>query len=741
MQLSIRAPTDLPAMTGVASVGRAIQSALHAALAEGTPQRAPDARCKAVSVYLPASLTGPLSALDADVAGLAGRLLSGWAHAKRQRDKASPPPASVASAFALRREQTALVDATLPLLLEGNIAFAEASTGVGKSRVLAVLAQALRARQYAVTIAAPTIEVMLHVAREFEALGLAAPAIYLGRRQFVSQALLADLLADAELELPEDERARLLAWDGQPATEKTRELAQRAGGANWLLADLEALAPSVAADLVACEDEDATPDAYAQMLALWHAAPVRLATHALVAVMAKHPREAEADAPPEALLVDEAHLLHAAIEEVCLGQFSFFKLRAFVRPLAAQDGKALKAAGVKQRQRASIRRAAQSVVMAIDSLLDGLRGFGTGRRRLNAPGANAATVALASRMAAAAADLAPHLSALRGLNIPGMDRIAGQAQDVCRRLSRESDIQVTLSPTRRYPTVRMNYGSVTAALDTLWDGARCGLLLSATLFVETATGPSAGYFVNRLRTPILRVREIAPIVAPWLYATPTLHLPAGLTRAALVPQGSIDKYVSVQEAAEAEGRYYDALAQAILYATHDAAGGTLVLCTGYQAIRLLTERLDALGDRLLEQVRGPSFSRWPHTFRERAGLRPVWLATGAAWTGLDLRDGNAPAAVDRLLTDVIVTRIPYFPADEGGGTPKMRDYQARTEAALRFRQGMGRLVRAEGQPDRRLWVLDGRLWSARPWDRLLAAPCLKALARYPKQREFTLPAG
>lgn len=740
MQISLLIPADLLALTGLASPGRAAQHALREALLPpaAPPLAVPDAAARAASVYLPADLQAQLQAhrpVGMDAVAFAAHTLAGWAVAQRQHRAPVPARGVSAPAKWFRAEQKQLLDAALPALLSGNIALAEASTGVGKSRVLAKLADELRRKQHPVTIAVPTIDSMLHVAREFDTLGFPPPRIYLGCKQFVSKALLDDLLLCEDVALPEDERQRISAWDGQPVTPQAQEIARRAGGAAWLMTDLETLAPSIAPDLVAAEDASDAPEAYTTMLAEWNAASVRIATHALIAVQAKH-RPAEAEASKDVMLVDEAHLFYDAVLDVCVGQFSYFKLRALIRPYTVATAPQWETVGVARGVRKKLARAAQTLATATDALLADMREHAPGKHVLNTEASGHREGVMADDLRLAAGVMQPAIKALRGVNIHGVDRVLRDAEAVGDLLIRSRPVRVSLSEVRAYPTVRMGHGSLPASLAALWDGVFAALLLSATLYVDTRDGgSSAGYYARQLAVPIMRLRELPRISTAWLYSTPTLHLPAPAAATALCPVPRTEGD-AISEAAHA--RYYDTLAEAVLRATATAIGGTLVLCASYGAVEALATRLEApLGPRLLVQRRGVGFGRWITVYRDMgAAARPVWLATGPAWTGLDLRDKTQPPETDRLLSDLVVTRIPILPSAESGGSKAYRDYAMRTEAALRFRQGLGRLVRAEGLPDRRLWVLDGRLWSARPWDRALAAPCLRTLARYPKRALF-----
>ena len=90
------------------------------------------------------------------------------------------------------------------------------------------------------------------------------------------------------------------------------------------------------------------------------------------------------------------------------------------------------------------------------------------------------------------------------------------------------------------------------------------------------------------------------------------------------------------------------------------------------------------------------------------GSKVLWLAVGAAWTGLDIKhDPN-------LLTDLVIPRLPF-------GQNRTTTHDARVQrtggwsselmnAVMFYRQGIGRLVRQEGLPkNRRIFVLDARI--------------------------------
>ena len=150
----------------------------------------------------------------------------------------------------------------------------------------------------------------------------------------------------------------------------------------------------------------------------------------------------------------------------------------------------------------------------------------------------------------------------------------------------------------------------------------------------------------------------------------------------------------------------------------DNAGRALVLCTSWAAVRRLSEALAAplatAGIELLVQGEQP-LTRLLE--RKREAPCSVLVGTDSLWEGIDLR-GDA-------LTLVIVTRLPFANPGHPLTVARMRAIQQRggqpfadhslPEAVLRFRQGIGRLIRSS--TDRgRIVVLDPRIRS-KPYGR------------------------
>lgn len=167
--------------------------------------------------------------------------------------------------------------------------------------------------------------------------------------------------------------------------------------------------------------------------------------------------------------------------------------------------------------------------------------------------------------------------------------------------------------------------------------------------------------------------------------------------------------------ASVAGSYDHELVTRVLEHVEATAGGAFVLFTSYnlldRAAALLEEPLASLGYPMFVQGRGPgagSRTALLEAFREAGN--GVLLGAASFWQGVDVR-GEA-------LRNVIITRLPFDPPDrpltearleriaERGGNPFVEDSIPR--AVIRFKQGIGRLVRSH--TDRgRIVVLDPRI--------------------------------
>lgn len=180
-----------------------------------------------------------------------------------------------------------------------------------------------------------------------------------------------------------------------------------------------------------------------------------------------------------------------------------------------------------------------------------------------------------------------------------------------------------------------------------------------------------------------------------------------------------DGNISDEHSKRLHAQWTEEVADAIADINKTAVGGTLVLMTSYQSLHQVAHLLAGRIASLVQASTKTSLSQQLALFIDyaQAGRKPVWLALGGAWTGLDVNGANydiKKPTEDNLITDLVIPRIPFGLNKSLTQLHRMSIQSAvpwdLLDAAMRFKQGIGRLVRREGLPNnRRIFVLDGRL--------------------------------
>ncbi len=242
---------------------------------------------------------------------------------------------------------------------------------------------------------------------------------------------------------------------------------------------------------------------------------------------------------------------------------------------------------------------------------------------------------------------------------------------------------------RRYMILRSAIVNVAPLLrEKLFESGRSCICTSATL---SAGVMGTGYFAGRVgaeNTPAIQIGS------PFDYSE---QMRVTVVRS--MPDPGDDSYE-------------EALFDSICHALKKTSGHAFVLFTNYRTLRNIAEKLRPVCERekwpLLAQGDGIGRTDMLNLFRRQMGS--VLLGTSSFWMGVDV-PGEA-------LSHVIVTKLPFgTPTDplvaarsqdmKANGRDAFREYSL-PEAILKFRQGVGRLIRSKTDHGH-ITLLDSRL--------------------------------
>ncbi len=637
----------------------------------------------------------------------------------------------------------------------GKIVFAEGGTGLGKSRVIAQCAlEYLQTRKGAKgLVLAPTVSVLSHLVREFRKV---VPddfhdfCVVLGRSQFVSRRRLETLLA-----APVPNPALAMSWDAAQEWCRGGGKALPLGASLghefaicWLADELRRAAPQFPVDdvlLGGADEGDASDPAemsYQALRAQVFDQNIKLvfATQAMACLNVwsfLRPDRQKGILPPfDIILIDEAHELEEVMARTIGSSISLLHMRQVLRQgldgatgtqshLAAEAIRAL--SWLDQAERA-LRQIPSSCLITSWSESDS---------------ENPGTKQAFAKFLKVARDLDESLEKLSQTQEDPSGslpiRLLQEWHNAFRQmLDGRQNVWLDFSPVIRTPRITVGPSQLIRPFEELWRSCQAAGLLSGTLYLPNADGRISSAFMRmKLLVPRDRAHEINPVHPSWNFTVPTVYIPDATAARHLLYPGTAEDERGVENVAH----WHHAVVERLTNIVETAAGGTLVLCCSYLDVRTFAGLLaETLGERLLTS-RGSSSARTlagEFIQLSRQKLRPVWLATGSAWTGLDLSDHDVhDPAQDFTLTDLVITRVPF-------GTNKTAVHLARSkrlgfdvecmEAALRLKQGLGRLIRREGLTKRRIWMLDGRSHSPRSgYFRRVFGPVFA----YPNQEFFT----
>ena len=660
--------------------------------------------------------------------------------------------------------------------------FAEASTGVGKTYAFLVCALRWCAEhpEEIAVVAVPTYQVMEQTLKEWSSIATGGPVpasrAVVGQSGFVSSQALQSWI---ELSGPDEQQLAqdAAAWISNGAPPNPGGISE----ANWTSAGLQHACggefPDIADVLLGerSDDDDRGLAAYASQVKIKPAhaqgrPQLYFVTHSMLAVMVRERHRSHRaslgevgqehldsvvaawmDLPADQreqrlyelvnetlgqfgeddaaklpgiglLIVDEAHELEKWFSMVSSLQVSVWSLVAELNHL-----------------RSSSPKLSASVVSRAQASFEKMRLLHNDDRTLPA-----ATLSLvASEFCAVLKDALASVPK-KVLQTPGARRIravtlmldaALRPRALATRIPNAMRLRLEWSEGRHWPRLSVGRKDVSPMLDYLWRSvAAKSILVSATLY-EDMPQVSAESIRQILAVPHSLAVEMSPVRPAWLFS------PVTVFSASLTYRG--DGYARFARPKRVDGcskyelayaAWIDEVSRYISQVWSQAAGGVLVLLTSYADLRAIQDGVGLIGGvgPMVVQVEGKPLSTAKQHFQQSVvvGSRPILMAVGSAWTGLDL----SVRGFENALTDVVIPVAPFgmnrsvTQAEREARSP----LAAAFAASFTLRQGCGRLVRDPNTPaNRKIHFLDARRHADRA--RGMYAPINRWLAKYPNQ--------
>lgn len=302
--------------------------------------------------------------------------------------------------------------------------------------------------------------------------------------------------------------------------------------------------------------------------------------------------------------------------------------------------------------------------------------------------------------------------------------LKSEARFVLDRIRLISDKTLTLlrfSPVKRFPQIISGKNSFSFILKEFWYSLDSAVCISATLYNKKLDRDSAAYYIMKLGIPENKAKEFPP-VSPRDFKS-SIQAFYLADDANLSPISRRDK-LSVKGQKQKHKTWIHSNAEWISKVNKSAQGGTLVLLTAIKDAQCLQEELNSnFGydlSKIISVSQDLTLAQQKSRFIKLScdNKKPIWLAVGAAWTGLDINgadNGILDASEDNILTDLVIPKIPF-------GMNKSLTHQTMMsrmvynsqaeiiETTMLFKQGLGRLIRRSGLPkNRRIWLLDNRI--------------------------------
>jgi CRISPR type IV-associated DEAD/DEAH-box helicase Csf4 len=422
------------------------------------------------------------------------------------------------------------------------------------------------------------------------------------------------------------------------------------------------------------------------------------------------------------LIVDEAHLLESAMSDALTLSISF-------RAIAKGASRLISAGKLASNVQVKLSASLQSIQNAYDK--------NTSQSYVGGEG---------SPLKDAIRDFCGSILNARGIkrcDEPWIDDVKQLQKHVNKAGSANMHLSISYSPIRHYPQAIMGSTNTSTFLSALWYTTKGSCCVSATLYFKKYLEYSASHFIEILNIPKHKVMTFEPITPKWL-KDPVMgfYLPPPADMRFNPVSSYNENQIDDRETPSQKWQQHTANQIKEIFET--SAGGVLVLMTSFADTV-------AISDILRKNMPDIVLADGEHTLPmqkemflglSKAGKKPLWLALGSAWTGLDVNGKHIGLSAgeisekDNVITDLIIPKIPFgLNMTLAHMIRKTKHYNRMKleilDTAIRFKQGVGRLIRLEGQPqNRRIFLLDGRINDTKR--KAFHAPIIQYIETFPK---------
>ena len=683
----------------------------------------------------------------------ASLVTSAMAFIAQKRTSVEASKADVSVPFLARPGQDVFYKSIMASIATNRICLAEASTGIGKSRALVAAAiQSVILDRRPVVIAAPTLAILGgSLWMEYEQLvadGLGATVkarFYPGISEFVDHVRLSDYLQKS-VDLFSDEEPvdqDVLDWVKMGGPNMTQTpLSKAMSGAGlplcWLMSDLRDIATGLDPAEFAVESgkEGSEIRTLIDQIRLdARGADIVFCTHAMLARAQQG--SWEWFPKPAVLILDEAHLFEGIVSGIYSNRMSIYAVRHSARVMRK---------ATSQGPSSAVGRLSSTLTNLINVLKNADDGQSGG---IDMRSGSRTVVAISESLE----KLTLILKSGKLSKLPKIAEVRIVVADLQKAIRGDTNAygRIEFSPDRRFPAVLVGRRSIASKLGALWKDIEGGVVLaSATLSTPDEFGNSKfDYMASLLALPASRLDSPNPVIAAWTRSIPVVHTPKQ------PEQYCRSSFANRCE--ETEKAWFAVVAAQIIEVARSAKGGTMVLLTSYAQVKGIQEEIAALDGldksgnsiksgraavkRLIAQNPDERFAGCEARFRaaHSQGKRPVLLAVGVAWTGVDFTDKSAASGKDFLLTDLVIGCLPIGLNRSSTMAARLETqglYPLVREALMTLLQGLGRAVRSETATNKNIWILDGRIWKVWQGMKPFQQSARRLLDKYPNQQKF-----